>query len=111
MHDVLALGAVHEAIGTVVLAVCTTLALIGAIVAWFYKRGGDEREIALALRQYAEAQVQNTEAMKALTTAFTAFRDDVISKLHAQDLRLVQIEAYQNGHKAADRDASTSGGH
>jgi hypothetical protein len=55
-----------EAIGTVILAIIAGMGLIGGGIAWFYKRGGQERESSLALRD-------NTKAITDLTVEMRTF--------------------------------------
>lgn len=76
----------------------TVIAIIGAVaggVAWFYKRGGSEREMTLALNQ-------NTQATSELTTAFHSFREEVVDDIHALDIRMTKVEA-RIDRRPADR--------
>lgn len=70
-----------ETLGTIILAVVAAIGLIGAGIAWFYKRGGQERESTLALRQ-------NTTATTELTKRFDAFMDRTLDRQDATDKRL-----------------------
>lgn len=104
-------------IATVVLAAVGVLSLLGALVAWLVRRGGDERAFAVALGDA-------TEAVKELTREFRLFRDEVIDKLHGLDIRVTRleiapppihvttkVEAPSDVSSSPDRDASPAGGH
>ena len=73
-------------LSTVVMAVCAVAAVVAGIIAWFYHRGGSEREFTLALKA-------NTEATGRLTAAFYSFRSEVVDELHEHDIRLTKLEA------------------
>lgn len=73
------------AAGTVALAVVGVFGLAAAFIKWFFQRGADEREFAVALRD-------NTEAVKELANEFRRFRDEVVEKLHTLDLRVTRLE-------------------
>lgn len=68
-------------LATVLLAVVAAVGLIGGGVAWFYKRGGQERESTLAIRD-------NTKATNALTGRFDSFmeRTQTVQELTAAKL-------------------------
>lgn len=111
-------------IATVVVACVAVIGLIAAIVRWFFKRGADEREFSVALRE-------NTEAVRELAKEFRRFRDEVVEKIHALDVRFTaldgrvtrlevapqpihvttQIEAPQHGSAPPYRDPGAPGGH
>lgn len=104
-----------EAIATIVLAIVGVLGLTGALITWLVRRGGDERAVAVALQD-------NTAATKELAGEFRTFRDQVVDKLHAIDLRVTRlevtpppvqvttkIEAPANDGMPAHRDAGTPG--
>jgi hypothetical protein len=67
--------------GTAALAVCAIIGIIVAIVNWFFKRGADEREFSVALRD-------NTAATRELSQKL----DGVVETLHAHDLRISRLE-------------------
>lgn len=66
---------------TVALAVCALIGIIVAVVNWFFKRGADEREFSVALRDA-------TSALRELSTKI----DGVIDTLHQHDIRLTRLE-------------------
>lgn len=67
--------------GTLIIAACAVLGLIVALVAWFFKRGADEREFSVALRD-------NTHATRELSGKI----DGVVDTLHQHDLRITRLE-------------------
>lgn len=67
--------------GTAVLAACAIVALVAGIIAWFFKRGADEREFAVALRD-------NTQATERLSDKF----ERVTDILHEHDIRITRLE-------------------
>lgn len=74
-----------SAIATVILAAVGLLGLIVTCTAWFFRRGGDERAFAVALKDA-------TEAVKELAGEFRLFRGEVIDKLHGLDIRVTRLE-------------------
>lgn len=70
-----------ETLGTIILAVVAAIGLIGAGIAWFYKRGGQEREFSIALRA-------NTNATTELTKRFDIFMDRTVMKTDQLDTRV-----------------------
>jgi hypothetical protein len=83
------------------------LMLVGIIVAgaaWFYRRGGQERELAVVIRE-------NTTATTTLSQDLRDFRDYTVTTLHHHDIRLTRLEAPSNGSGAPVRDPSPNGGH
>lgn len=90
-------------VGTAVLALCAILALIAGIVGWFFKRGGDERVFAVALKDCANA-------VRELTAEFRGFKDSVVGELHRLDIRVTKLEeAPKHDSTPPDRDAGTPG--
>jgi hypothetical protein len=73
------------AIATVVLAAVGVLSLLGALLAWLFHRGADEREFSVALRD-------NAGALRELAAEFRKFRDEVVDKVHGLDLRVTRLE-------------------
>lgn len=73
------------AIATVVLAVVAVLSLLVAGLAWLFRRGADEREFSVALRE-------NAGALRELATEFRRFRDEVVDKVHGLDVRVTRLE-------------------
>jgi hypothetical protein len=69
-----------ETLATVILAIVAGLGLFGGGIAWFYKRGGQERESAIALRDNTKATVDLTERMD-------LFMQRTENKLDEQDRR------------------------
>jgi uncharacterized protein HemX len=55
-------------LASILIAVVAVVGLLGGGIAWFYKRGGQERESTIALRD-------NTAATTALTLRFDAFME------------------------------------
>ena len=99
--------------GTLILAAIAAIGLIGAVIAWFFKRGGDERAFSVALND-------NTDALRELAGEFRKFRDEVIDKLHGLDIRVTRlevapppihvttkVEAPSDGSSPTDRNAGT----
>lgn len=89
--------------GTLILAILAAIGLIGAIVAWFFKRGGTETAMSIALDR-------NTSATDRLTEKL----DGVVDTLHDHAIRLTRLETHQeaalNGNRApAHRDAGPPG--
>jgi len=91
-----------EAVATIVLAIVAVLGLGAAALGWFFRRGADERELAVAIRD-------NTNATSTLSQDLRDFRDYTVSTLHQYDIRLTRLEAPSNGSGAPYRDASTPG--
>lgn len=104
-------------IAAIVVACVAVLTLTAAIIRWFFKRGADEREFSVALRD-------NTEAVRELAQEFRRFRDEVVEKIHSLDVRVTrlevsptpvhvttQIEAPQHARSSPYRDSGPSGGH
>ena len=89
---------------TVVMSAIAVLAGVGAVIAWFYKRGGTEREMTLALKQ-------NTEATHELSGHFHSFRENVVAEQHSQDIRLTRVEAILDDSTPADRNSRPAGRH
>lgn len=102
---------------TVILAVLAAIGVIVAAAAWFYRRGGQESGIAVALQD-------NTAATRELSAEFRKFRDEVIDKLHGLDIRVTRlevtpppiqvttkVEAPSNDSASAHRNPSPQGGH
>jgi hypothetical protein len=100
-------------VGTVVLAAAAVLGLMVAALGWFFKRGADEREFAVALRD-------NTEATRDLSKKL----DGVIEVLHEHDIRITRLEvqpppihvttkleAPTDASTTAYRDPGSAGGH
>lgn len=67
-----------ETLATIILAIVAGLGLFGGGIAWFYKRGGQERESAIALRD-------NTKATVDLTSRMDLFMQRTENKLDEQD--------------------------
>jgi uncharacterized protein HemX len=74
-----------EAWATVALAVVAAVGLIIGGTAWFYKRGGQEREFSIALRA-------NTTATNALTSRLDAFMSRTQDRQEEQEKRLNGID-------------------
>lgn len=95
-----------EALGTILLAVIAAVGLIGGSIAWFYKRGGQEREGAIALRD-------NTKATVDLTTRIDAFMLRTEAKQEATDLRVnnheTRLSLTEQTVKALTRQANGNG--
>lgn len=91
-------------VATVIIAVTAVIGLGVAAVGWFYKRGGAETAMSVALDR-------NTTATDRLTEKL----EGVVVKLHDHDIRLTRLEtkneAPQNGRAPTDRDAGTPSGH
>jgi hypothetical protein len=81
---------------TVSIALLAALGLIGAIVAWFYRRGGTETAMEIALDR-------NTTATEKLTDKI----EGVVTRLHDHDIRLTKLEANTNGSAPTHRNAGT----
>lgn len=73
----------------VIVAVLAFLGLVVAVVAWFYRRGGQERTMTDAL-------VENTNATKEVTAELRDFKTVTISMLHDLDTRVTVLEAGKN---------------
>lgn len=86
--------------GTLALAIIAFAGLLVAIVSWFFRRGADEREMTIALKQ-------NTTATTELTSAFHSFRSEVVDDLHSLDVRVTKLEAHDF---PAHRNSSSAGG-
>jgi hypothetical protein len=67
-------------------SVLIIIGVAAGMVAWFYRRGAQEREMALALKA-------NTTSNEQLTRKMDEFRDVVVSMLHALDVRVTLNEA------------------
>lgn len=104
-------------IATIVVACVAVIGLITAVIRWFFKRGADEREFSVALRD-------NTEAVRELAQEFRRFRDEVVEKIHSLDVRVTrlevnpppihvttQVEAPQHARTPPYRDSGAAGGH
>lgn len=91
-------------IATVILAVLALAGIVAAAASWFYRRGGQERELAVAIRE-------NTTATSTLSQDLRSFRDYTVETLHHHDIRLTRLEAPSNGSGASVRDPGPSGGH
>lgn len=91
-------------LATVILAVLALAGIVVAAASWFYRRGGQERELAVAIRE-------NTTATSTLSQDLRSFRDSTISTLHQHDIRLTRLEAPSNGSGASVRNPSPSPGH
>lgn len=89
---------------SVVIAIVAVLGLAVAGFSWFFRRGGTEREMTIALGE-------NTQATRELSTAFHSFRDGVVGELRDFDVRITRLEANPNGSTPAYRNSSTPGGH
>jgi hypothetical protein len=88
----------------IVMAVLMLVGVIVAAGAWFYRRGGQERELAVAIRE-------NTTATSTLSQDLRHFRDYTVETLHHYDIRLTRLEAPSNGSGAPARNSSPPGGH
>lgn len=71
-----------EAWGTIVLAAIAVVSGVGAIVIWFYKRGGAEAKLT-------DAVDANTVATEKLTTHM----EKVSDKINAHDVQLADHDA------------------
>lgn len=78
-------------IATVVLAVCAVMGIVAAVTAWFFKRGADEREYVVALRESASAT-------RDLIAEFREFKDHAVGEMHLLDIRITKLEAPLNGN-------------
>lgn len=88
-----------------IIPVCAILALIGGILAWLYKRGGDEREFTVAIRDAANA-------VRELTGEFRGYKESTTDELHSHAIRLTKLEAiHPHGSHSPDRDSGTPAGH
>lgn len=68
-------------IGTIIVACVALIGLIGGGIAWFYKRGGQERESSIALRD-------NTAAITELSGNMKVFMERTIAKQELTDTRV-----------------------
>ena len=79
-------------------AILATVAVIGlgaAGIRWFFKRGADEREMTIAVKD-------NTEATRELTSLFNEFRVAVTDRFHIADMRLADHDSRINRLEAHD---------
>jgi hypothetical protein len=74
-----------EPIATAALAVLGAIGLIVACISWFFRRGGEERELTVAVRDL-------TEAARELSGEFRSFRDFTVETLHSHDIRITRLE-------------------
>ena len=72
-------------LATIIISVTAVIGLIGAGVAWFYKRGGQEREFSIELRA-------NTQATTELNASFTRFMDRTQTLQEATTAKLADHE-------------------
>jgi hypothetical protein len=89
-------------IATVVLAVVAILGLVAAGIGWLFRRGADEKELSIAIRD-------NTSATRELSGDFRSFKDWTVGQLHDHDIRLTKIEAPPHDRHSAHRDAGSKG--
>lgn len=82
-----------QGLGTVALTIVAIIGIVAAVVRWFYKRGSQEADVVIALRE-------NSQATKDLTLAFHTFKEISNSEFRAMDVRLTKVEAAQNDHPA-----------
>lgn len=71
-------------LGTVALAIVAVLGLLGAGFAWLYKRGADERELAINLNRVADSADKLSGKMDKLSDTLAAHGE----KLADHDARL-----------------------
>lgn len=64
---------------TLVLAVVAVLGLVAAVVRWFYARGGEERELTVAVRE-------NTAVTKQLSSGLNDLKEFTVGKIHELSL-------------------------
>ncbi len=72
-------------IATVTLAVLGILGLITGIIAWFYRRGGQERA-------FTDALDRNTQANNEVAIKLEDFKGVVLEMFHALDKRVSRLE-------------------
>lgn len=93
-------------VATIVIAAVAVVTLVVAVVGWFFKRGADEREFSVALKDCASA-------VRELASEFRGFRDTVIGELHQLDIRVTKhdamFEAIKDDRTPPDRDARSKG--
>lgn len=81
-----------ETLGTLVLAIVAGIGLIGGGIAWFYKRGGQERESSIALRDNTRAITDLTVEMKAFMLRTELKQDATDTKQSDHETRISLAE-------------------
>lgn len=82
-------------VSTVILAIVAVIGLGAAGIRWFFKRGADEREMTIAVRE-------NTKATRELSGLFNDFRVAVSDRFHVHDIRLAEHDGRLNRLEAND---------
>lgn len=72
-------------IASITVAVVIVLGAIGGLVAWFYKRGGQEQ-------RFTDALERNTIASNDLTKGLGELKTVVIDMFHELDKRVTRLE-------------------
>jgi flagellar basal body-associated protein FliL len=72
-------------IASVCVAVVVVLGAIAGLVAWFYKRGGQEQA-------FADALDRNTQSADKLTAGLSDLKTVVIDMFHDLDKRVTRLE-------------------
>lgn len=66
-------------VATLILAVVAMLGLVAAVVRWFYARGGEERELTVAVRE-------NTAVTKQLSVGLVELKEFTVGQVHKLSL-------------------------
>lgn len=72
-------------IATITVAVVAALAAVGGSIAWFYRRGGQERA-------YTDALERNTKANNDVAVKLDEFKGVVLDMFHSLDKRVSRVE-------------------
>lgn len=75
-------------IASITVAVIVLLGAIAGLIAWFYRRGGQERS-------YTEALERNTKANYDVAQALADFKSTVLDMFHDLDKRVTRLEDKQ----------------
>lgn len=78
-------------VATIILGVVGLLSLVGGSFMFFYKRGGDERELVVALHA-------NTGVTKELSTDLRSFKEHTVNKLHTLEMEQQRLGYQVESH-------------
>lgn len=84
-------------IATVALAVIALLGIMAGGVAWFYRRGGQERELILAMRETSSATRSLSSRMDEFMEHYRTEHNALDKRVDNHDLRLSVNEAAVHG--------------
>lgn len=75
-------------ISTIILAGCASVALIAGMFAWFFRRGGAERDLARAVRENSDATRILTSRLEAFMIRYEERHEALSDRVNGHETRL-----------------------